>query len=339
MTKSLLFQLVSKEIFEQAVITSTSIKEIIDVLGFIPGKGGYRKIHRLSNHYDIDLPVFDARQIKMGGRVKTKSDERFFVKGSYHNGPSIRVRLIRLGVPYQCSEPACDLKGKTSWAGKSITFQVDHLNGDSFDNRFENLHFLCPICHSQTDTYGSKNGKRYNFCACGRKKADYKEKCSKCSSNYTKIKTKECSCGNMILPTSTTCLKCMERKQKIAWPSVENLTKEVEQLGYLALSKKLGVSDNAIRKHLKAQGERVLPQKIVAEIVPCNICGKTEGKNKNSQTCSECVTFKSWPALNEIIDSVKLIGYNRTAEEIGTHHATLKKHLKNNGVDKILRKV
>ncbi|UGQ09608.1 hypothetical protein LO772_22100 [Yinghuangia sp. ASG 101] len=30
---------------------------------------------------------------------------------------------------------------------------MDHINGDWRDHRAENLRYLCPNCHSQTDTY------------------------------------------------------------------------------------------------------------------------------------------------------------------------------------------
>ena len=43
------------------------------------------------------------------------------------------------------------------WNNQPLSFQVDHINGNRKDNRFENLKVLCPNCHSQTDTFGSKN--------------------------------------------------------------------------------------------------------------------------------------------------------------------------------------
>jgi hypothetical protein len=35
--------------------------------------------------------------------------------------------------------------------------QVDHLDGDPFNNTFANLIVLCPNCHALTPTYGSGN--------------------------------------------------------------------------------------------------------------------------------------------------------------------------------------
>jgi len=46
------------------------------------------------------------------------------------------------------------------WAGKPLTLQLEHLDGDSSNSSEENLTILCPNCHTQTDSYGSKNKGR-----------------------------------------------------------------------------------------------------------------------------------------------------------------------------------
>lgn len=49
-----------------------------------------------------------------------------------------------------------------NWNGKPLTLHLDHIDGDSDNNFPENLRLLCPNCHSQTDTHGSKGlGSRY----------------------------------------------------------------------------------------------------------------------------------------------------------------------------------
>jgi len=41
----------------------------------------------------------------------------------------------------------------------SLTLDIDHINGDWSDCKLNNLRFLCPNCHRQTDTFAGKNIK------------------------------------------------------------------------------------------------------------------------------------------------------------------------------------
>jgi endogenous inhibitor of DNA gyrase (YacG/DUF329 family) len=48
------------------------------------------------------------------------------------------------------------------WNGKPLVLQLDHIDGDSDNNHLKNLRLLCPNCHTQTETFGSKGqGNRY----------------------------------------------------------------------------------------------------------------------------------------------------------------------------------
>lgn len=46
------------------------------------------------------------------------------------------------------------------WNGKILTLQLDHIDGDRYNNDLSNLRIICPNCHTQTDTYCSKNSTR-----------------------------------------------------------------------------------------------------------------------------------------------------------------------------------
>ena len=79
-----------------------------------------------------------------------------------------RVNLLRaldeVGVEYKCE--SCGMTDE--WNRKPILLEIDHINGDCFDNTKDNLRFLCPNCHSQTDTHSHSGNS-------GRKKK-YREK-------------------------------------------------------------------------------------------------------------------------------------------------------------------
>lgn len=50
---------------------------------------------------------------------------------------------------------SCGQKG--TWNGRPLTMQVHHEDGDCENNKLENLKLVCPNCHTQTNTYGSRN--------------------------------------------------------------------------------------------------------------------------------------------------------------------------------------
>ena len=58
--------------------------------------------------------------------------------------------------PFQCSE--C---GLTHWRGTSgkdepMIMDLDHRNGKNYDNRIENLRYLCPNCHRVQPTTNNR---------------------------------------------------------------------------------------------------------------------------------------------------------------------------------------
>ena len=55
------------------------------------------------------------------------------------------------------TEYKCSCCGISDWNDKPITLQIDHIDGDNSNNVIKNLRYLCPNCHTQTDTWGVKN--------------------------------------------------------------------------------------------------------------------------------------------------------------------------------------
>jgi len=50
----------------------------------------------------------------------------------------------------------CAICGISDWLGAPLSLQLDHIDGNNKNNRRDNLRCLCPNCHTQTPTWGSK---------------------------------------------------------------------------------------------------------------------------------------------------------------------------------------
>jgi hypothetical protein len=61
----------------------------------------------------------------------------------------------------RCDNPECSFHRKDLvWNGNALPLILDHSNGNSRDNRVENLRLLCPNCDSQLQTRGGLNKGR-----------------------------------------------------------------------------------------------------------------------------------------------------------------------------------
>lgn len=75
-----------------------------------------------------------------------------------HNSKNVLKRYLVETVGEFC---ACCGLGAT-WNENPLTLQLDHIDGNSDNNVPSNLRLICPNCHSQTPTFGSKGkGSRY----------------------------------------------------------------------------------------------------------------------------------------------------------------------------------
>lgn len=155
------FSEITDEDFALAVKNNYSIRDVLGCLGYSRSSGSMGvRIRKRIEELNLDISHFytDAKSIERASRAKYSIEEILIQNSSYENISSLKKRLIKEGL----LEYKCEICGDTgSWNGMPLTLQLEHKNGIHNDHRIENLCFLCPNCHSQTDTYSGRNIGRY----------------------------------------------------------------------------------------------------------------------------------------------------------------------------------
>ncbi|MEU8681829.1 HNH endonuclease [Streptomyces sp. NPDC048611] len=137
-----------------AIAECASYADVMRSLGLPVNDANHRRIQRKVAHLGLDVSHFKrkSRRVVQPGRPKPLADRVLCVRpeGSTRvNRERLHRALGEVGVPYACA--FCGNPGE--WRDQPITLQIDHINGDWLDNRAENLRYLCPNCHSLTDTW------------------------------------------------------------------------------------------------------------------------------------------------------------------------------------------
>jgi len=156
--RSIVWSIPSEE-FQDLVKNSSTIGQILKYFGLTNKGGNSDTVKRRIKYENIDMShITLGKGSNKGKRFNyKKSYDEFFCENSTTQRNHIKKRIIRNNlIKHECSE--CGLVD--TWNNKKIILQLEHKNGINNDNRLENLTFLCPNCHSQTDTFsGRKKNK------------------------------------------------------------------------------------------------------------------------------------------------------------------------------------
>lgn len=148
------------EILAPIVAASTSISEVCTRLGIKPHGLTNAKLRELITQFNLPTKHFKqkrrftAHQNGYHSRIPASQILVLQPNTNYREHTCLlRRALLEIGVLHVCAKCGCP----PVWQGEPLTLEIDHENGKLYDNRRENLRFLCPNCHSQTPTFGVKN--------------------------------------------------------------------------------------------------------------------------------------------------------------------------------------
>lgn len=149
----------TEEVLREAVAASTSVAGVLRFLGLNQAGGTHAHISRTIKGFELDTSHFVRHQNGSTGRRRTAADilVRISVGSRWRQPPFLRRALKEIGRPYRCEK--CGNAGV--WCGRPLQLEVDHIDGDYHNNLAENLRYLCPNCHSQTDNFSGRSRGKY----------------------------------------------------------------------------------------------------------------------------------------------------------------------------------
>lgn len=222
---------ISKDALQKIFNESNSYTEILKKLGFKSFSANRKTLEKRLQNEVFDLTLFNKNQethrknnIDLLRKKSIFGKDDYLIENCQHSRGTVKRFILKNDLlPYKCN--SCGNIGV--WLDKKISLQLEHKNGINNDNRIENLCFLCPNCHSQTDTWGGK---------------------------YNKIKYYCKSCSNPIKGYGDICYKCNGQQNRKFEITKNELEKLINENPMIEVGKMLGVSDNSIRMRCKVLG-------------------------------------------------------------------------------------
>lgn len=154
----------SKEELKQLMEQSSSFSDLVRRLGYKNYQSSNRNtVKKAIENYGLEeeLSILKSKgaekiikTLKNASLTKKLEPKDVLVENSTTDRGTVKKIILRNNlIEYKCQK--CGIQ--SIWLGEPLSLHLHHINGNNKDNRLENLCWLCPNCHSQTDNFGSKN--------------------------------------------------------------------------------------------------------------------------------------------------------------------------------------
>jgi hypothetical protein len=225
-----------EEELREVVALSSSVSDVLRQFRLRPSGGNHARLRRWLDVWAIPTDHFAPPP--QPPREPMPLAEVMVEHSTYHRG-HLKRRLYAEGL----KQRRCELCGQgEEWRGKRMALILDHINGVADDHRPENLRIVCPNCAATLDTH------------CGRanRVPDQERECVRCGTTFRARdrdqKYGSRYCGSRYDRTGL----LRPGAQRVERPPYAQLVAEVAATSWSAVGRKYGVSDNAVRKWMRA---------------------------------------------------------------------------------------
>ena len=229
-----------------AVAEGSCWSDVLRALGLGTTGHNGRTVRRYAQEWKIATDHFDPSiGRRRANAVRRRPLEQVLVAGSRYDRGSLKRRLFAEGL----KERRCELCGQgEEWRGRRMALILDHVNGVPDDHRLENLRIVCPNCAATLDTH------------CGRNRAMARpRRCVACDAEFQPRHPRHRYCSiTCVGRANAEAFRGREHpeRRRVERPPYEVLVREVEELGWSAVGRRYGVSDNAVRKWVRWYEDR-----------------------------------------------------------------------------------
>jgi len=237
----------TKEEIQFAVKNSKSFSDVFRNLNLKINGGAFVWMKKLISKFEIDISHFMTKceMMKIMGAIGNDNTKRkIYESGDISNGERLSAGTLRSFMFYHEKTYICACCNNSEWMGNPLRLDVDHVDGNSINNKIDNLQFLCPNCHRQKTIPIQKlsiNKKENKFRLATQVSTEKIKKTSLCI-----------DCGKKITEEAKQCVSCSKKGTfKIDWPSDKELKTMLWEKPTCDIGEILGVSDSAIGKRCR----------------------------------------------------------------------------------------
>lgn len=224
---------------QAAIAQSVTWAATLRALGYEVKGANYRTLQRWAQRWGISTEHFDPQAAHRGRHIgRAKPLEEVMVKNSPYQRGQLKHRLFAEGL----KQRICELCGQgETWQGRRMALVLDHINGVSNDHRLENLQIVCANCAATLETRCGRNVPHQRSCpGCGNTFAPKHVRHRHCSKKCVGAAN-----GERLRGVPQPGIRKVER------PSYEQLMEDIQTMSMVAVGRKYGVSDTAVRKWIR----------------------------------------------------------------------------------------